>query len=110
MIKSVQNSSLNGLSFAQDSNGKWGYKVGADSVIPFSGGNVSFDYSYSTDLCQNADANVWSRAYITTHFEIKDGVITISGSGASSSGVVSNQISGTYVRVFKGSVSNVVKS
>ena len=29
------NSSLNGLSFAQDSNGKWGYKVGADAVIPF---------------------------------------------------------------------------
>lgn len=84
--------------------------MGADAVIPFSGGNVSFDYSYSAELCQNADANVWSRANITTHFEIKDGVITISGSSASSSGHVSNQISGTYVRVFKGSVSNVVKS
>ena len=36
------NSSLNGLSFAQDENGKWGYKVGADAVIPFnSGGTVT---------------------------------------------------------------------
>ena len=24
------------MSFAQDENGKWGYKVGADAVIPFS--------------------------------------------------------------------------
>lgn len=30
------NSSLNGLSFAQDADGNWGYKVGADAVIPFS--------------------------------------------------------------------------
>lgn len=111
---SVNSSLQDQPTFEYDESGKiTGYKTkigGADTVFPFSGGNVSFDYSYSADLCQNADANVWSRAYITTHFEIKDGVITISGSGASSSGVVSNQISGTYVRVFKGSVSNVVKS
>ena len=31
------NSSLNGLSFAQDADGNWGYKVGADAVIPFKG-------------------------------------------------------------------------
>lgn len=36
------NSSLGGLSFAQDANGKWGYKVGADAVIPFRQGIVSF--------------------------------------------------------------------
>jgi hypothetical protein len=36
------NSSLGGLSFAQDANGKWGYKVGADAVIPFKKGIVSF--------------------------------------------------------------------
>ncbi len=35
-------SSLGGLSFAQDANGKWGYKVGADAVIPFKKGIVSF--------------------------------------------------------------------
>lgn len=34
------NSSLNGLSFDKDADGKWGYKVGADPVIPFS----SFNY------------------------------------------------------------------
>lgn len=35
------NSSLGGLSFAQDAKGKWGYKVGADAVIPFkSGANI----------------------------------------------------------------------
>ena len=27
---------MGGLSFAQDENGKWGYKVGADAVVPFS--------------------------------------------------------------------------
>lgn len=32
------NSSLNGLSFAQDKNGNWGYKVGADAVVPFKSG------------------------------------------------------------------------
>lgn len=26
---------MNGLSFAQDADGNWGYKVGADAVIPF---------------------------------------------------------------------------
>lgn len=29
---------MNGLSFAQDANGNWGYKVGADAVIPFKSG------------------------------------------------------------------------
>ena len=32
------NSSLGGLSFAQDADGNWGYKVGADAVIPFKSG------------------------------------------------------------------------
>lgn len=36
------NSSLNGLSFAQDADGNWGYKVGADAVIPFKSGNISY--------------------------------------------------------------------
>ncbi len=34
------NSSLGGLSFAQDADGKWGYKVGADTVIPFNEGAI----------------------------------------------------------------------
>lgn len=29
-------SSLGGLSFAKDADGNWGYKVGADAVVPFS--------------------------------------------------------------------------
>lgn len=33
---------MGGLSFAQDADGKWGYKVGADAVIPFKKGIVSF--------------------------------------------------------------------
>ena len=37
------NSSLGGLSFAQDADGKWGYKVGADAVIPFKSG-IKLDY------------------------------------------------------------------
>lgn len=32
------NSSLGGLSFTQDADGNWGYKVGADAVIPFKSG------------------------------------------------------------------------
>lgn len=32
------NSSLGGLSFAQDEDGNWGYKVGADAVVPFKSG------------------------------------------------------------------------
>ncbi len=40
-LKDSVNNSLGGLSFAQDANGKWGYKVGADAVIPFkSGANI----------------------------------------------------------------------
>lgn len=36
---------MGGLSFAQDENGKWGYKVGADAVIPFKdAANVSVIY------------------------------------------------------------------
>lgn len=41
------NSSLGGLSFAQDANGKWGYKVGADAVIPFKSGKKSDKLAYS---------------------------------------------------------------
>ena len=34
------NSSLNGLSFAQDTEGNWGYKTsGADTVVPFKSGD-----------------------------------------------------------------------
>lgn len=29
------------MSFAQDADGNWGYKVGADAVIPFKSGNIS---------------------------------------------------------------------
>ena len=36
------NSSLNGLSFAQDADGNWGYKVGADAVIPFKSGTQNY--------------------------------------------------------------------
>ena len=45
MVKSVTNSSLNGLSFAQYENGKWGYKVGADAVIPFKKDNELLNIS-----------------------------------------------------------------
>lgn len=44
------NSSLNGLSFAQDADGNWGYKVGADAVIPFKSG---FDLEKSVLVFQN---------------------------------------------------------
>lgn len=34
---------MGGLSFAQDDDGNWGYKVGADAVIPFKSGMVLYD-------------------------------------------------------------------
>ena len=61
------NSSLNGLSFAQDADGNWGYKVGADAVIPFKSG---FDLEKSVlvfqNLSQNTSGQQVTNSYRTT--------------------------------------------
>lgn len=103
------NSSLGGLKFGIDTDGNYGYiKAGADTVIPFkSGQNVSFTYTYTGQLCQNANQNVWHTISLPINFVIKDETITISGSDAVSSGMVTEKYSGMYVRIFKGAVSNV---
>lgn len=70
------NSSLGGLSFAQDENGKWGYKVGADSVIPFSsGGTVTLTFPNQNRYADQAGTVV--RGTLTLSID-SDGVSIVS--------------------------------
>lgn len=69
-------SSLGGLSFAQDENGKWGYKVGADSVIPFSsGGTVTLTFPNQSSYADQAGTVV--RGTLTLSID-SDGVSIVS--------------------------------
>lgn len=69
-------SSLGGLSFAQDENGKWGYKVGADSVIPFSsGGTVTLTFPNQSRYADQAGTVV--RGTLTLSID-SDGVSIVS--------------------------------
>lgn len=58
------NSSLNGLSFAQDADGNWGYKVGADAVIPFKKLTLAdeIDYSNYEYTTNGLDPAVYNKA------------------------------------------------
>lgn len=70
------NSSFGGLSFAQDENGKWGYKVGADSVIPFSsGGTVTLTFPNQNRYADQAGTVV--RGTLTLSID-SDGVSIVS--------------------------------
>lgn len=72
----IINSSLGGLSFAQDENGKWGYKVGADSVIPFSsGGTVTLTFPNQNRYADQAGTVV--RGTLTLSID-SDGVSIVS--------------------------------
>lgn len=57
-------SSLNGLSFAQDADGNWGYKVGADAVIPFKKLTLAdeIDYSNYEYTTNGLDPEVYNKA------------------------------------------------
>lgn len=61
------NSSLNGLSFAQDTEGNWGYKVGADAVIPFSG-NFQLDIVIQVQGYNYAGVRASSNATVTIKY------------------------------------------
>ena len=61
------NSSLGGLSFAQDENGKWGYKVGADAVIPFSG-NFQLDIVIQVQGYNYAGVQASANATVTIKY------------------------------------------
>ena len=44
------NRDLGGLSFGQDADGNWGYKIGgADTVVPFKG-ELDFDYEHNVSI------------------------------------------------------------
>lgn len=73
------NSSLNGLSFAQDSDGNWGYKVGADAVIPFSG---NFQLDIVIRVVGSNYAGVQASANGTVTIKCVNGKITYTPTGA----------------------------
>lgn len=67
------NSSLGGLSFAQDADGNWGYKVGADAVIPFRGGFNGADiYMSGTNLGNLSKTELASKGQYFYGFEYDD--------------------------------------
>lgn len=72
------NSSLNGLSFAQDSDGNWGYKVGADSVVPFSG---NFQLDIVIKVIGSNYAGVQASANGTVTIKCVNGKITYTPTG-----------------------------
>ena len=47
---------MGGLSFAQNEDGKWGYRVGADAVIPFSN-TISKPDKYAVDYYHGHGTN-----------------------------------------------------
>lgn len=57
------NSSLNGLSFVQDEDGNWGYKVGADAVVPFKSG----DKMHYRASCLGSDVKNFNEDIITPY-------------------------------------------
>ena len=81
------NSSLNGLSFAQDADGNWGYKVGADSVVPFKSGRIlahkgiSSNNKISIKIPSDASKGI---IIIASHFPTiaTKRTVTLSGTGA----------------------------
>lgn len=64
MLFLIENSSLGGLSFAQDADGNWGYKVGADAVIPFKKLTLAdeIDYSNYEYTTNGLDPAVYNKA------------------------------------------------
>ena len=70
---------MNGLSFAQDSDGNWGYKVGADAVIPFSG---NFQLDIVIRVVGSNYAGVQASANGTVTIKCVNGKITYTPTGA----------------------------
>lgn len=55
------------MSFAQDENGKWGYKVGADAVTPFSG-NFQLDIVIQVQGYNYAGVQASANATVTIKY------------------------------------------
>lgn len=62
---------LNGLSFGQDDEGNWGYKVGADAVIPFSGKTTILKFYNPTSITGSTGITVNIAKYYPNYKNIK---------------------------------------
>jgi len=100
---------LGGLSFAQDADGNWGFKIGgADTVVPFKG-ELDFDYEHNVSIpyvVAAGNPNVLhyytmteedaAYSYLALFAVTAGSVVSIELSGASGPSFVCNKPGGSY--------------
>lgn len=103
------NRDLGGLSFGQDADGNWGYKIGgADTVIPFKG-ELDFDYEHNISIpyiVAAGNPNVLhyytmterdaEYSYLALFVVTSASVVSIELSGVSGPSFVCNKPGGSY--------------
>lgn len=103
------NSDLGGLSFGQDADGNWGYKIGgADTVVPFKG-ELDFDYEHNVSIpyvVAAGNPNVLhyytmteedaAYSYLALFAVTAGSVVSIELSGVSGPSIVCNKPGGNY--------------
>ena len=104
-----QNRDLGGLSFGQDADGNWGYKIGgADTVVPFKG-ELDFDYEHNVSIpyvVAAGNPNVLhyytmteedaAYSYLALFAVTAGSVVSIELSGVSGPSIVCNKPGGNY--------------
>ena len=102
-------SDLGGLSFGQDADGNWGYKIGgADTVVPFKG-ELDFDYEHNVSIpyvVAAGNPNVLhyytmtaedaAYSYLALFAVTAGSVVSIELSGVSGPSIVCNKPGGSY--------------
>ena len=102
-------SDLGGLSFGQDADGNWGYKIGgADTVVPFKG-ELDFDYEHNVSIpyvVAAGNPNVLhyytmteedaAYSYLALFAVTAGSVVSIELSGVSGPSIVCNKPGGNY--------------
>lgn len=100
---------LGGLSFGQDADGNWGYKIGgADTVVPFKG-ELDFDYEHNVSIpyvVAAGNPNVLhyytmteedaAYSYLALFAVTAGSVVSIELSGVSGPSIVCNKPGGNY--------------
>lgn len=103
------NRDLGGLSFGQDADGNWGYKIGgADTVVPFKG-ELDFDYEHNISIpyiVVAGNPNVLhyytmteedaAYSYLALFAVTAGSVVSIELSGVSGPSIVCNKPGGNY--------------
>lgn len=103
------NRDLGGLSFGQDADGNWGYKIGgADTVVPFKG-ELDFDYEHNVSIpyvVAAGNPNVLhyytmteedaAYSYLALFAVTAGSVVSIELSGVSGPSIVCNKPGGNY--------------